>query len=252
MNEKILRMNGSQGERAANANNAEKKDVLLDYTFVLDASSSMVGDIPEVLVEVNKQLMALKKTFELTGRPCRVTIVKFDNSYTVLRENERIEKLDLIKKSEYFASGATALYDAFGISVKRTDARVDFKVRRGEAEALVVVFTDGGENASSEYNGKMISELFMDYQDRVGWEIVLIGTDISALRDMGSRNMNVSYMLAYDQNQKVEAMQNLTESVNNFYAAYDFNLDLNKKMKYESVSTEINNSSDDFFRINKY
>ena len=53
----------------------------------------------------------------------------------------------------------TALYDAIGMSVKRADARVDFQVRRGDAEPLVVVFTDGGENSSREFSGHAIQDL---------------------------------------------------------------------------------------------
>ena len=38
-----------------------KKDVLLDYTFVLDASGSMHREIPEVLEELNRQIRELDK-----------------------------------------------------------------------------------------------------------------------------------------------------------------------------------------------
>ena len=121
-----------------------KKDVLLDYTFVLDASGSMSGEISEVLDELNRQLKDLKVKWLDTSRPCRVTIVKFDTDYVVLRDHEYIQDVNLITEDEYYAGGMTSLYDAIGLSVKRADARIDFQVRRGNAEALVVVFTDGG------------------------------------------------------------------------------------------------------------
>ena len=38
--------------------------VLLDYTFVLDASGSMSADVPEVLSELNEQLLELKRKYE--------------------------------------------------------------------------------------------------------------------------------------------------------------------------------------------
>jgi uncharacterized protein YegL len=193
-----------------------KKDVLLDYTFVLDASGSMRAEIPEVLEELNRQIRELKLKFEETLRPCRITIVKFDTVYVVLRE-------------EYFSEGMTALYDAIGLAVKRTDARVDFQVRRGEAEALVVIFTDGGENASSEFTGPDIQKILGDYQERVGWEIALIGTDVSAIMDMGRRNMRRDKMRYYNQNQKVEAMYSLGQSVSEYYTTKDSSLNLNKK-----------------------
>ena len=206
-----------------------KKDVLLDYTFVLDASGSMRGEIPEVLEELNRQIRELKLKFEETRRPCRTTIVKFDTDYVVLRDSESVSELAEISREEYFSGGMTALYDAIGLAVKRTDARVDFKVRRGEAEALVVVFTDGGENASSEFTGYDIQNLLRDYQERNGWEIALIGTDVGAIMDLGRRNMRRDKMRHYEQNEKVEAMYSLSQSVSEYYTAKDRSLNLNKK-----------------------
>lgn len=216
----------------------KKENVLLDYTFVLDASGSMQHEISEVLAEANKQLTELKEKFKETGRPCRVTIVKFDTVYTVLRDNERIEKLELIKADEYFAGGMTALYDAFGLSVKRADARVNFKVRRGDAEALVVVFTDGGENASREFSADAVSQLFLDYQEREGWEIVLIGTDFTALQDMGRRNMMQSKMRSYGQHEKKRALRNLSLSVNDYYSGADRKFNLSKEAIIEQRRLE--------------
>ena len=175
-----------------------KKDVLLDYTFVLDASGSMSGEISEVLDELNRQLVELKEKYEQTERPCRVTIVKFDTRYEVLRDHEYIQDVSLITEDEYYAGGMTSLYDAIGLSVKRADARIDFQVRRGNAEALVVVFTDG-ERTARESSVTDIQSLMRDYQEREGWEIALIGTDMSAIMDMGRRNMRQDKMRHYKQ-----------------------------------------------------
>ena len=206
-----------------------KKDVLLDYTFVLDASGSMSGEISEVLDELNRQLVELKEKYEQTERPCRVTIVKFDTRYEVLRDHEYIQDISLITEDEYYAGGMTSLYDAIGLSVKRADARVDFKVKRGDAEALVVVFTDGGENSSSEFSGHAIQDLLKDYQEREGWEIALIGTDMSAITDMGRRSMRQDKMRHYKQHQKREALYNLSQSVSEFYTGDDKSFTLDKK-----------------------
>ena len=206
-----------------------KKDVLLDYTFVLDASGSMSGEISEVLDELNRQIRDLKLKFEETERPCRITIVKFDTEYIVLRDSESIETLKEISREEYFAGGMTALYDAIGLAVKRADARVDFQVRRGESEALVVVFTDGGENASSEFTGHDIQNLMRNYQEREGWEIALIGTDISAIRDLGNRNMRHDKMRHYGQHQKRQALYNLSSSVSDYYSMSDSSFNLSKE-----------------------
>ena len=78
-----------------------KKDVLLDYTFVLDASGSMSGEISEVLDELNRQLVELKEKYEQTERPCRVTIVSLIlvTKYCVIRSSFRILSLSPIENT---------------------------------------------------------------------------------------------------------------------------------------------------------
>ena len=220
-----------------------KKNVLLDYTFVLDASGSMSGEIAEVLDEVNRQIRELKSKYEESERPCRVTIVKFDTVYTVLRDSERIQNMQEITSEEYYAGGMTALYDAIGLAVKRADARVNFKVRRGDAEALVVVFTDGGENASSEFTGHDIQALLRDYQEREGWDIALIGTDISAINDMERRSMKRDMMRNYRQNEKRRALYNLSSSVSDYYSVSDAKFSLNKEKWMEEQKRRRNENN---------
>lgn len=214
-----------------------KQDVLLDYTFVLDASGSMRSDIPEVLEEVNKQIRELKEKFEETQRPCRVTIIRFDSDLVVLRDGERIQNLEELTAVDYFSGGMTALYDAFGVSVKRADARVDYLVKRGEAEALVVVFTDGGENASKEFSAEGVRQLFLDYQERDGWTIALIGTDFDAMEDMERRHMDRKKMRSYTQKEKRRAVSNLSASVSDYYSVKDASFSLSKERYMEEQNS---------------
>ena len=90
----------------------------------------------EVLDELNRQLVELKEKYEQTERPCRVTIVKFDTRYEVLRDQEFIQDIELITEENTMLRYDCALRRYWSL-VKRADARVDFKVKRGDAEALV-------------------------------------------------------------------------------------------------------------------
>ena len=57
----------------------------------------------------------------------------------------------------------------------------------------------------------------------------MIGTDVGAIMDMGRRNMRRDKMRHYEQNEKVEAMYSLSQSVSEYYTAKDRSLNLNKK-----------------------
>ncbi len=210
-------------------NQVDKRKVLLDYTFVLDASGSMAGDRKEVFGELNIQLQTLKDKFAETGRPCRVTIVKFNSEYFTLRDNEPIESLTLLDRNEYEPGGMTALYDAFGISVTRADARVGLKVRDGAAEAVVVVFTDGQENSSREHTRADVARIFKHYQELPGWDINLIGTDFTTIEEMAENHMRRDKMRHYEMHEKRRAMANLRGSIRDYYIGNQESLMLDKE-----------------------
>ena len=212
--------------------------VLLDYTFVLDASGSMSADVPEVLSELNEQLLELKQKYEETSRPCRITIAKFDTEYEVLRQDEPIESVAYISEKEYYSRGMTALYDAIGISLSRTQARIDYKVDRGEAEALVVVYTDGGENASKEFGGARLRQLIQEVQDKDGWSFALIGSDMSAIREMERMNMDSKMMMHHSPRQKRGSMASVVKSVSDFYTEKEEAFNVACEMPVNEIAEE--------------
>lgn len=212
--------------------------VLLDYTFVLDASGSMSADVPEVLSELNEQLLELKQKYEETSRPCRITIVKFDTEYEVLRQDEPIESVAYISENEYYSRGMTALFDAIGISLSRTQARIDYKVDRGEAEALLVVYTDGGENASKEFGGARLRQLIQEVQDKDGWSFALIGSDMSAIREMERMNMDRKMMMHHSPRQKRGSMASVVKSVSDFYTEKEEAFNVACEMPVNEIAEE--------------
>ena len=78
--------------------------------------------------------------------------------------------------------------------------------------------------------GHAIKDLLKDYQEREGWEIALIGTDMSAIMDMSRRSMRQDKMRHYKQHQKREALYNLSQSVSEYYTGDDKSFTLDKKV----------------------
>jgi len=71
--------------------------------------------------------------------------------------------------------------------------------------------------------------LMRDYQEREGWEIALVGTDMSAIQDMTNRNMRRDKMRHYGQHQKRQALYNLSSSVSDYYSMSDISFNLSKE-----------------------
>lgn len=149
---------------------------LVELVFILDASGSMqplttdtVGGVNGILAEQRSE-----------GREVLVSTVLFNTRRTVLHDRLPIAEVAPITEREYRAQGGTALLDAVGETLADI-TRIQHHIRPEDrpARTLVVIMTDGQENASRlyEYNGikAMIGE-----RERAGWEFMFLGANIDA------------------------------------------------------------------------
>jgi len=76
----------------------------------------------------------------------------------------------------------TALFDAIGKSIVGTKAVVEAATEKGKApdKVVVVIMTDGIENASHEHNLGSITNL-IDEQKKAGWEFIFLAGTLGAV-----------------------------------------------------------------------
>lgn len=74
--------------------------------------------------------------------------------------------------------GMTALLDAMGRAITETRAHLDVEPAD---RVVVVVVTDGGENASREYTAASV-EAMVTKAKADGWEFIFLASDLSAAR----------------------------------------------------------------------
>jgi hypothetical protein len=94
-----------------------------------------------------------------------------------------------MEPSDFTPRGSTALIDAVckTINEHKKDVKSDEK-------ALVLVITDGGENASKEYNAKQMRDLIQGLEQK-NWTFTYIGANQDSwqtTKDWGFRQGNVS------------------------------------------------------------
>ena len=141
----------------------------LNVAFVLDMSGSM-GAIRSAAVEgANQYILDLQKDEE--ANTTRLTFVCFDTQYEVWFENEPVLDVQFVG-DRYQPRGGTALYDAIGTTILRMDA-----AGHSDEKHLVVILTDGYENASREHNAASLSALIKAYEARGNWTFVYLGAN---------------------------------------------------------------------------
>jgi hypothetical protein len=131
---------------------------------ILDRSGSMGGIMVEAVAALNT---FLKKQKELPGEAI-VTLVAFDDQYEVVR-NVNLKDCKDITIDEVRPRGMTALNDAIGKTIASTKGK----------NVVLLIQTDGYENASKEYTTESIKEM-IEEKKKKGWDISFIGAGIDA------------------------------------------------------------------------
>ncbi len=112
-------------------------------SIVLDQSSSMESVKAATISGFNEYIATLKKdkAVEYT-----VDLTFFDTSYTKKYSNIPLKALEPLTAQSYRPSGSTALYDAVCETIAGHEG--------DGGKWIVVILTDGEENASSRWNDK--------------------------------------------------------------------------------------------------
>lgn len=77
---------------------------------------------------------------------------------------------------DYSPSGMTALYDAVGSSVTKTQAYLETLGGERPSDVIVVILTDGMENASQQWTDRQVVDLITEAEDS-GWQFIFLGAN---------------------------------------------------------------------------
>lgn len=156
-----------------------RKD-LTEIVFILDRSGSMSGLESDTIGGFNSMLAKQQKQ----EGEAYISTVLFDNEMQVLHDRVSIRKVKPLTDEDYYVGGCTALLDAVGRSVKHI-AHVHKYAREEDrpAKTMVVIITDGFENASREYSYRDVKKLITHEQEKYGWEFIFMGANIDAVAE---------------------------------------------------------------------
>jgi uncharacterized protein YegL len=153
--------------------NKEKRK--LHVAIVLDESGSMQAIKNETIVGLNEQIQELKKN-KSRDIETTVTLVTFAgpkdvNIRMLLRPVEDVEEFT---SESYKPDGATAMYDGV--------AKCIYSIKNGvkdddQTNYLVLVVSDGQENASVEFTPNQVADLIKDSLGTKKWSINYIGAN---------------------------------------------------------------------------
>lgn len=173
---------------------------LVDITIIMDRSGSMISCAQEAENGLNRLIEEQK------AQPgdCNFTFIQFDDQYEVVCDGIPIKDAP---KIELMPRGMTALNDAVGKTINTIGARLS-AMPEDERPGLVmvVIVTDGHENASHEFNTAAVKALITQQQDKYNWQFTFLGANQDAFDTAANYNISVQSSANYSTDKAANVM----------------------------------------------
>lgn len=141
-----------------------------DITMILDRSSSMQAMQEDAISSFNNFVEEQKNT----AGDASFTLVQFNHLVRRCFAAIPVENVQKIDNENYVPAGYTALLDAVGRTIIENKQRLN---KQGDRSVVIVVLTDGMENASQAFTPPMVRDLIKECESELGWNFIFLAAD---------------------------------------------------------------------------
>ncbi|MBK8797092.1 MAG: VWA domain-containing protein [Anaerolineales bacterium] len=175
-----------------------------DYTHIsviLDRTGSMETIRDDTIGGFNAFLNEQKSA----AGYATMTLVQFDSQdpYEVLHKFAPVTAVTELTRSTFVPRASTPLLDAIGRGVNDLEqslSQMPEAVR--PSRVVMVVITDGQENASREFRKDQIAKMIAEKQEKLDWQFVFLSADLDAINDALAAGVRSAAVMAFDKNEQ--------------------------------------------------
>jgi len=158
-----------------------------DYThisIILDRTGSMETIRDDTIGGFNTFLNDQKKQPGIAT----MTLVQFDtvDPYEIIHKFKPIQEVPELTHETYIPRASTPLLDAMGRGINDIEKSLaELSEEERPSKVVVVVITDGMENASREFRRDQIVKMIKKKTKKDDWQFVFLSADLDAFMDAG-------------------------------------------------------------------
>lgn len=194
------------------------KSLQLKIVFIIDESGSMHGTEQDIIGGFNRYVEDQKN--EQVG-DVNVSLYKFSNQSNLVYDSLSIARVEPLNENQYRPQGSTALFDALGRAITETDNSIRMQDPKDRpSKVVVVVMTDGEENASTHYLSKTVRELIAARTEIDHWSFVFIGADLESFSD--SESLGIRHSAFVGKNDLSSFFQEVSEMSSDLRSFHNF------------------------------
>lgn len=172
--------------------------------FILDESGSMSHARQSTIDGFNEYVNGLRN--DKNGNKYKISLTKFEGGNIVrLFTDLNIKKVKDLTFDDYCPCGGTNLNDAIGSTMQDMEKN---KIR-GKHNTLVIIMTDGYENASREWTKETVSDLIKKKEKKDGWTVTFLGANIDTQAVSRDYAISIDNARSYTTEGMVGTMRNL-------------------------------------------
>ena len=182
------------------------------YNLILDQSGSMSSSRIETLNAVNAQIESCRQIASThQNQELILSLTLFNDNAHSLYSKKTPDQVPLLTQKQYEPNGSTALLDAIGMQINLME-----EVIQPGDDVVMVILTDGQENASQYYNFKQISERISQLKATERWTFSFMGADIDAW-DIASRlHIDRDEVVSFNKREMSKQMNSVSNDINEF------------------------------------
>ena len=153
------------------------KENFIHVCFVIDESGSMAGTESDIIGGFKK--IVDEQRANKNGK-CAVSLYKFASKVSKIYMGKDVNDVEYLDEKSYRPGGCTAMNDAIGTAIDEIGKWLDAMDEAEKPEKnLIVIMTDGEENASVEYSFDKVKEMIKHQEEKYSWSFMYLGADIT-------------------------------------------------------------------------